>query len=346
MPLSFQRFRQILDSCAGLNIAVIGDLMLDVYLTGSASRMSQEAPVPVLHVTKEQDSRLGGAANVLRNITALGAKAVAFGVIGGDASGKTLCRRLEEKAISHDFVFIDKTRRTTEKMRVMANSQQIVRIDFEDVSPVSPEFVEKMENALAKLIREKKIDALIFEDYNKGLLDSAMVQRIALLAKEHGVYTSLDPHPGHPMEVKHLSIMTPNRTEAFGLAGMYCYDAVSPVADDENLKRVAEKVLSSWECESLLITLGAQGMALFSRKHQTPHVIPTKAKEVFDVSGAGDTVIATYTLCRAAGATDVEAAEIANHAAGIVVGKIGTAVTTPEEMTAVFEQDLRNRKKA
>lgn len=337
MAISHKRFRQILDNCTGLNIAVIGDLMLDVYLTGSANRMSQEAPVPVLNV-KNKSARLGGAANVMRNITALGAKATAFGVIGHDESGRTLMRLLEEDRIDSSCLLTDKQRRTTEKMRVMAASQQIVRIDFEDVSPVPQALVSRMEKTLSKLIREKKINALIFEDYNKGLLDRDMVQRITLLAREYGIYTSLDPHPGHPMEVTGLSIMTPNRSEAFGLAGMYCHDAVSPVEKDENLKRVAEKVLSSWQCDSLLITLGAQGMALFKQK-RTVLAIPTKAKEVFDVSGAGDTVIATYTLCRAAGATDPEAAEIANHAAGIVVGKIGTAVTSTEELLKVFKQD-------
>ncbi len=340
MAISFKRFREILNHCQGRNIAVIGDLMLDVYLTGSANRMSQEAPVPVLNV-KNRSARLGGAANVMRNITALGGTSTAFGVIGRDEPGKSLKRLLEEDRIDSSYILTDAQRRTTEKMRVMAASQQIVRIDFEDVSPVSQTITARMEKKLSELIRKRKIDALIFEDYNKGLLDREMVQRITRLAGEYGIYTSLDPHPGHPMEVSGLSIMTPNRSEAFGLAGMYCHDAVSPVEQDENLKKVAKKVLSDWKCDALLITLGAQGMALF-KKGETVLVIPTKAKEVFDVSGAGDTVIATYTLCRAAGATDPEAAEIANHAAGIVVGKIGTAVTSAEELLRVFKQDNAN----
>ena len=337
MAISFKRFREILNNCRGQNIAVIGDLMLDVYLTGSANRMSQEAPVPVLNV-RNRNARLGGAANVMRNITALGAKATAFGVVGRDEPGKTLKRLLEEDRIDASGILCDSHRRTTEKMRVMAASQQIVRIDFEDVSPVPQSITDKMEKKLSALIRKREINALIFEDYNKGLLDREMVQRIIHLAREYEIYTSLDPHPGHPMEVSGLSIMTPNRSEAFGLAGMYCRDAVSPVEQDENLKRVADKVLADWKCDSLLITLGAQGMALF-KEGETVLAIPTKAKEVFDVSGAGDTVIAAYTLCRAAGATDFEAAEIANHAAGIVVGKIGTAVTSAEELLRVFKQD-------
>lgn len=320
--------------------------MLDVYLTGSATRMSQEAPVPVLQV-KNKSSRLGGASNVMRNLAALGAKTIAVGTVGADPSASVLRNLLDQEKIDRRYVFTDRSRRTTEKMRVMANAQQIVRIDFEDVVPETPALIAKMEKALSSLIRGKEIDALIFEDYNKGLLDGGMVQRITLLAKQHGIYTSLDPHPGHPMEVQHLCIMTPNRNEAFGLAGMYCRDAVSPVENDDALKEVAAKILSSWKCESLLITLGAQGMALFNAKQKNSILaIPTKAKEVFDVSGAGDTVISVYTLCRAAGASDAEAAEIANHAAGIVVGKIGTAVTSPEEMISVFKSELHERTRA
>ena len=343
MSLSLSRFKKILQDCSKIRVAVVGDLMLDVYLTGSATRMSQEAPVPVLQV-KNRSSRLGGAANVMRNLAALGAKTIAVGTVGADDPASVLRDLLDREKIDRKYVFTDKSRRTTEKMRVMANSQQIVRIDFEDVVPAASSLVAKMEKALTLLIREKKIDALIFEDYNKGLLDAGMVQRITLLAEKQGIYTSLDPHPGHPMEVKHLSIMTPNRNEAFGLAGMYCRDAVSPVENDDALKEVAAKILSSWKCRDLLITLGAQGMALFNGKQKNSVLaIPTKAKEVFDVSGAGDTVISVYTLCRAAGASDAEAAEIANHAAGIVVGKIGTAVTSPQEMISVFKRELHER---
>ncbi len=337
MPITYQRIKEILDSAKKLNIAVLGDLMVDVYLIGSATRMSQEAPVPVLQV-KRTDRRPGGAANVMRNITSFGARATAFGVIGDDAAGVELKNLLAEDKIDESYILIDKTRKTTEKMRVMTANQQIVRVDFEDVFPVSKTVTAVIEKRLAKLIRARKIDAVIFEDYNKGLLDRETVQRLADLAREHGIITSLDPHPGHAMEIQRLSVMTPNRTEAFGLAGLYCYDAVSPVEKDGNLKTVASRILKSWNVDSLLITLGAQGMALFRRKKPL-HAIPTKAKEVFDVSGAGDTVIAIYTLCRAAGAGEQEAAEIANHAAGIVVGKIGTAVTSPEELLAVFRQD-------
>ncbi len=338
MPVTSERIVEILEKAKKMNIAVLGDLMVDVYLIGSANRMSQEAPVPVLHV-KKTERRPGGAANVMRNITSFGAKATAFGVIGDDAAGIELRKLLAEDKIDESYILTDKTRRTTEKMRVMTANQQIVRVDFEDVFPVSKTVMATIEKHLAKLIKSHKVDAVIFEDYNKGLLDRETVQRLADLAKEHGIITSLDPHPGHAMEIQNLSVMTPNRNEAFGLAGLYCYDPVSPVEEDANLKTVANRILKSWNVDSLLITLGAQGMALF-RKKKPLHAIPTKAKEVFDVSGAGDTVISIYTLCRAAGADEREAAEIANHAAGIVVGKVGTAVTSPEELLSVFRQDM------
>ncbi len=337
MQITCQRLKEILDRAKKLRIAVLGDLMVDVYLIGSADRMSQEAPVPVLRVRKTEQ-RPGGAANVMRNITSFGAKAVAFGVIGEDAAGEELRKLLAGSGIDATRLTVDKNRKTTEKMRVMTANQQIVRVDFEDVFPVSKTVAAKIERQLSALIRGKKIDALIFEDYNKGLLDRDTIQRLADLARAHGIITALDPHPGHPMEIQNLSVMTPNRSEAFGLAGRYCYDAVTPVEQDENLKTVATRILKTWNVESLLITLGPQGMALF-RKRKPLHAIPTKAKEVFDVSGAGDTVIALYTLCRAAGADEHEAAEIANHAAGIVVGKIGTAVTSPEELLRVFQRD-------
>lgn len=178
---------------------------------------------------------------------------------------------------------------------------------------------------------------MILEDYAKGLLEHDMLQKIADTAAECGVYTSIDPHPGHDMRVQGLSLMTPNRLEAFELANVFCSEPVGSVERDAVLKQVARNVIASWQPESLLITLGAQGMALFRKDApDTMFAIPTVAREVFDVCGAGDTVIATYTLCRAAGATAEEAAVISNQAAGIVVGKAGTAVTDPAELTAAF----------
>ncbi len=337
MALSFEKLESILESCKGRKIAVAGDLILDVYLWGSASRISQEAPVPVVRVKKRTHS-LGGAANVMRNVVTLGGSVYAAGVTGSDDNGKTVRELLGFYGIDASSVYDDEGRKTTEKQRVIAGSQQLVRIDHEDVFPISDELRKRFVADLKRLIKDKLVDAIIFEDYAKGMLNAEMLQEVTDEACRAGVITALDPHPGHPLEVKNLTLMTPNRSEAFGLAGIYCYDPVSPVSEDKNLREVADILMQKWTPDCLLITLGAQGMALF-RKDKEPVVIPTKAREVFDVSGAGDTVISAFTLALAGGADPIEAAEISNHAAGVVVGKIGTVSVTVEELKDSFRME-------
>lgn len=343
MKISAARLAEIFRAMNRVRIGVVGDLMLDVYISGSASRLSQEAPVPVLRV-RSQETRLGGAANVMHNLMSLApsAKVYAFGVTGKDPYAETLCALLREKGIAIDGIISDPSRRTTVKQRVIASGQQVVRMDMEDTNPIGASVLKRLERRLLTGIRTGRFDALIFEDYAKGLLHADMLQRLTDEARRHGVYTSLDPHPGHPMCVRGLSLMTPNRMEAFGLAGHYCTDPVSCVEQDAPLRNVAGILLKNWSPDSLLITLGHQGMALF-RKHKKLLVIPTVAREVFDVSGAGDTVISALTLCRAAGASEQEAAVISNQAAGIVVGKRGTATTTPAEIQSVMEENLSCR---
>jgi len=337
MSLTLGRLETILEACRGKRIAVVGDLMLDVYMIGSASRLSPEAPVPVVNV-KRSFCKPGGAANVMLNIVALGGSVVAFGVRGDDTPGKTLSGLLDKDAIDSSNVLIDSSRRTTEKQRLLAGNQQLVRMDFEDVTPVSKEMLEKLSASLSKLIHSKSVDAVIFEDYAKGLLSQDFVQPIVDEARKAGVATTLDPHSGCPMLIKGLSLLKPNRSESFGLVNAFCKDPVSPVCEDAALLDVSAAILKTWKPEHLMITLGAQGIALF--ENAKPLVsIPTKAKEVFDVSGAGDTVIAVYTLSLAAGASPVEAAETANYAAGIVVRKIGTATASPEEIVASLKSD-------
>jgi D-glycero-beta-D-manno-heptose-7-phosphate kinase len=337
MSLSLQKLQSFLANCRGRRIAVLGDLMLDVYFIGSANRLSPEAPVPVVNV-KKSFCKLGGAANVMRNVVALGGSVTAFGVIGDDAPGNTLRSLLDQDGVDSSNVFVDKSRRTTEKQRLLAGNQQLVRMDFEDTKPVSGEMLAKISESLTKLIRTKAVDAVIFEDYAKGLLGQEMVQSLVDEAKKSGVFTTLDPHSGCPMLIKGLTLLKPNRSESFGLVNAFCKDPVSPVKEDEALLDVSAKIMKSWEPDQLMITLGPQGIALFERNRPIVS-IPTKAKEVFDVSGAGDTVIAVYTLSLAAGASPVEAAEIANHAAGIVVRKIGTATASPEEIVESFKED-------
>lgn len=323
------RFEELAGQISGKRIAVIGDVMLDTYLSGSASRISQEAPVPVV-LEKNRSSCLGGAANVMRNITSLGGQVYAFGVVGKDLAGEKLLELLKKDHVESGFIETDH-RRTTEKMRVLANNQQVVRIDSEDATEISAEVSEKICRNIKKLIDGGHLDAIIFEDYNKGVLSQSMMDEIVLAASEKGIFTSLDPHPGHNIVVQNLSLITPNRLEAFGLAGIPYQEPDDPDRRMRLLHQVAEKVADSWKVKNLLITLSAEGMGLF-RKGQQPVLMPTVAREVFDVSGAGDTVIATYTLFKSCGATDEEAMHLSNIAAGIVVGRVGTVTTNLNEM--------------
>ena len=338
--ISPERFSALVNASKRLRIAVLGDLMLDTYISGSASRLSQEAPVPVLRV-RDKSIRLGGAANVMRNLKSLSSEAsiFAFGVVGVDEPGEKLRALLAGARINTNGIVAVPGRVTIEKQRVIAGNQQIVRMDFEETAPIDHEIRDRIIETLTANIRTHELDAVVIEDYAKGLIGQEMLDAIVKTAAHEGVYTSLDPHPGNPVHTQGISLMTPNRAEAFALAGVYCSDPADDPARDAALKEVAAKIRREWAPESLLVTLGHQGMALYSDKEPRGFVIPTIAREVFDVSGAGDTVISAFTLYHAAGATDREAAMISNQAAGIVVGKAGTATTNPAEIAASFKRE-------
>ena len=333
--MDLKRFKEISSKFKDKNIAVVGDLMLDVYVWGKASRISQEAPVPVVR-SREITRNLGGAANVMRNIVSLGGKVLACGVVGEDENARILLSLLQENNIDSSLIYSDKSRCTIEKQRVIAGNQQIVRIDFEDIHPLEVEIRQQLVDDLTRKIRKSELDAIIFEDYAKGLLCENLLQQITDEAGKAGVVVALDPHPGHNLKIKGLNLMTPNRMEAFGLAGIYCHDPVTDVKKDNYLIQVADQLRELWGPDHLLITLGGLGMALFTPDGEFVH-IPTQAKEIFDVSGAGDTVIAAYTIALLGGADGVEAAKIANHAAGIVVGKMGTASVAIDELLENFK---------
>ena len=319
-------------------VAVLGDLMLDVYLWGSVTRISPEAPVPVVNVGKRTFC-LGGAANVMRNIATLGGQALAFGAIGDDVSGKEIIAGLHEFAIDSDGLVIAPQRRTTEKCRVVAGAQQLLRADFEDVGALSDDLREIMVQKIEKLIRAREINAVIFDDYAKGVLDAWMLERIIAVAGECGVITLLDPKPkaGGVTPVKGLTLLKPNRSEAFALSGVHDDNFTGDPAENTALRMAAEKIFEIWEPEYLLISLASQGMAIF-KGGELLKIIPTRAREVFDVSGAGDTVAASCTLAMATGCDAVSAAEIANFAAGVVVGKIGTAPILKAELLDAVRQ--------
>ncbi len=323
---------------AGQRVAVVGDLMLDRYIWGRASRISQEAPVPVVRVDHETFSP-GGAANVVRNLCTLGADVSAYGTIGSDAHGARLSEWFEQSGVDVRGVVRSEERETTVKTRVLAGTQQVVRVDREDTVPLDASLQERLFDVLAGQMRDGMIDGVILEDYAKGVLTDALVGRIAAEGRDRGVPVVLDPHPSNAFASKGLTLLTPNRAEAFALAGRYYQGGVLPVAKDRPLLEVGQQLLDDWEMKLLLITLGAHGMVLFEDGSVEPHHIPTRAREVFDVSGAGDTVIATFLLALVAGSTPIEAARLANHAAGLVVAEVGTAAIGVEDLVSDLQGD-------
>lgn len=319
-----------------VNLAVVGDLMLDRYIWGKATRISQEAPVPVVLVQKET-AVAGGAANVVRNIMSLNAQATAFGILGDDENGRRLQELFSTGNCDTSGIITLNHRPTTVKTRVLAANQQVVRIDQEVTETIEEAIIEDLLNHLQNKITNGSIQALILEDYAKGLLTPQTAQKIVALCQRHHIPVALDPHPRNHLNTKGLYLMTPNRSEAFGLAGMpYSSSNGLPAEKDLPLLEAAKRIRDVWEVENLLITLGKDGMALF-RENEQPIHIPTKAREVFDVSGAGDTVMATFMVAMNAGANLYEAMQIANEAAGIVVGKVGTCPVPLNELQEKLE---------
>ena len=329
--LSLPRVRNILSTAAQTRVLVVGDVMLDQFIWGSVARISPEAPVPVVEFERESFMP-GGAANAARNLTALRVNTELFGTVGHDHAAKQLKELLKEQNIGCDGLLPHATRATSLKTRIVAHKQQVVRIDRETRDGLDGALMQRLlETFKAQL---KETDAVIICDYGKGVITQQLLNEIKALCRARGIWISLDPKPYH-LNLAGLSLITPNRKEAFELANIP--DTTrnnNPLADD-NLMAVADRLHRELSPAVLLITLGELGMLLCQRG-QKPFHIPTVAREVYDVSGAGDTVIATFTLAIAAGASPLEAAIISNHAAGIVVGKIGTATVTPDELLQSF----------
>jgi rfaE bifunctional protein kinase chain/domain len=330
--LSASRARQILSAATKTRVLVVGDVMLDQFIWGGVSRISPEAPVPVVEFSRESFMP-GGAANVARNLVTLATPAELFGAIGNDDAGRKLQKILGEQNIGCAGLVKSSARHTSVKTRIVAHQQQVVRIDRETREGLNGKLTG---NLLAALKSElPKADAVIVGDYGKGVVTQPLLNEIKSLCHERGVWLSLDPKPVHQLNLSNLSLITPNRKEAFELAALSDDTKNANPFADKNLMLVAERLLNELRPALMLITLGELGMLLCQRG-QKPFHIPTVAQEVFDVSGAGDTVIASFTLAIAAGASPVEAAILSNHAAGIVVGKVGTATTTPEELVKSF----------
>jgi D-beta-D-heptose 7-phosphate kinase/D-beta-D-heptose 1-phosphate adenosyltransferase len=322
--------REILAHFKHRAVLVLGDLMVDEYIWGRVSRISPEAPVPVVEVTHES-LRAGGAANVAANLRSLGAQVHVVGVVGSDSPGERLVHELEGLGVKSDGVVVDRERPTTVKTRVVAGSQHVVRFDREDPGDLHSGTTRR----LVERVRERLPDvhALLISDYAKGVVSQGLVRQVLPLARRLGKVVTVDPKIRHFTLFKRATAVAPNHHEAAAAAG-----AVIRSLDD--LLRVGARLLKRLEADALLVTRGEQGMSLFERGGAVHH-IPAVAQEVYDVTGAGDTVMSALTLALAAGATMREAAVLANHAAGVVVGKVGTAVVTRAELQAAMRGGRR-----
>jgi rfaE bifunctional protein kinase chain/domain len=323
-------YNKILNSFKRKKVLVIGDLILDRYIWGKVNRISPEAPVPVVEVTRE-NFLLGGASNVANNIVSLGGYATIVGVAGHDRGGEILRKMLEEKGIDCEGIFWS-SRPTTVKTRVIAHSQQVVRFDREDKAKVDGKVLKGLLDYISTVTPEH--DAVIISDYKKGVVSSELVRVVVGQSRPKKIFVSVDPKVGHFHCYKNVSLITPNVAEASIASGI-------EIKDDKSLFAAGRALLRKMSCDAVLITRGEQGMSLF-RKDKVVH-IPTVAKNVYDVTGAGDTVISAFTLAYTAGASLEESAVIANHAAGIVVGEVGTAVVTIEQLRKSLDEDYRSK---
>ena len=333
--MDLSRLEQILDRAPSMRLMVIGDLMLDEFVWGKVGRISPEAPVPVVEVTGESFYP-GGAANVARNLREFVDHVAVIGMLGKDRSGQQLRELLTAQNINTSNAVEDETFSTIVKTRIIALHQQVVRVDREKIVSPSADQIAKVVAAIRNAIQ--KTDAIIFEDYGKGFVTTELVSEIARQARAAGKIVAADPNPRHSVDWRGVTVVKPNRAEAFLGSGVPWREPDEAPGKDADLKRAGEALLKNWETKYVLVTLGEHGMMLF-QQNEAPHYIPTKARQVFDVSGAGDTAIALFTLGLVCGATPIEAAEIANHASAVVVSKLGTATVTRDELIASFRED-------
>jgi rfaE bifunctional protein kinase chain/domain len=305
-------------------------VMLDEYLWGNVSRISPEAPVPVVEILREC-IKLGGAANVALNIKALGDEPILVGVIGNEKNGERMREALGAAQIPDEGIFVDEDRPTTIKTRVIAHNQQVVRADREDTQEISSELAERMIDFVRTKIGE--ISALIISDYGKGVITLKLLSELIDLCKKNQIFIGVDPKETHFLNYKKVSLITPNHHEAAFAYG-------KKIKDENILEEVGWGLLDRLEVEAILITRGEKGMSLFERDRSLTH-FPTKAKKVYDVTGAGDTVISTFSSAFAAKASYKESALISNYAAGIVVGEIGTAQVTKDQLVTELKDFVR-----
>ena len=327
--LTKTRAAEILRDLRGRYVVVLGDVMLDEFVWGDVTRISPEAPVPVVDVRRES-IRLGGAANVLANLVGLGARGSVVGVVGQDAAGERLQTGLRELGTQDGCLIVDDSRPSTTKTRIIAHSQLVVRADRESRSAVNGKVEEKIVSCLKDALAQA--DAFVVSDYDKGVVTPAILREILPLAYER-MPVLIDPKLRNFNSYRPATLVTPNHLEALRMSDTEDHS-------DDGSHHAAKVIREKLGCDAVLITRGDRGMMLLEGDGR-PVYVETAAREVYDVTGAGDTVIATLSAALASGATMLEAASLANHAAGIVVGKVGTAIATAEELIDSFAADER-----
>ena len=322
-----KRLKEILRAFKGKEMIVVGDIMLDHFIKGNVSRISPEAPVPVVAVNKEFFVA-GGAGNVAVNLAVLGAKPILVSVVGRDAGGELLKDFLRKQNVDISGVAEDYDRPTTQKVRVMAEQQQIVRFDRESKNPVAHDAAATCMQRFNQAVKTAK--GVILSDYGKGMLSDKNIKALIDACRKRKIPVCVDPKIDNFKKYKNITCMTPNTKEAWEGSGL------APKSGEEAMENLGQKILKMLKADSILITRSADGMSLFEKGKKKPVTVKATAREVFDVTGAGDTVISVFTLALACGAKLHEAAVLSNYAAGIVVGKSGTATVTPQEIEEVL----------
>lgn len=324
MPKRSCRLRQMIAAFRGRFIGVLGDFMLDELLLGEAKRISPEAPVPIVQVDGHPSPQRypGGTGNVAVNIRALGGHPIPFGAIGTDESGENLLKELRTRGIPCGTLVKERGRVTPHKLRIVAHQHQLLRLDFEKPAPISPRTIAYLARSFARWA--PRLNALIISDYRKGSVEPHLCSEIIALARQRRLPVFVDPKPEHPEICRHATVVTPNLREAELMAGV-------SLRDRGSLEAAGRRLIAELDCSNLLITRGAEGMTLFE-KDGTVHEIASVARPVYDVTGAGDTVLAVVALALCAGAKMKEAAELANRAAGLIVLKFGTSHITSQEL--------------
>ncbi len=325
-----EELKEYIDRFSDSSIVVVGDIIMDEYIWGDVSRISPEAPVPVVDI-RDETKMLGGAANVLNNIASLGGKSILCGVVGDDATGQEIVDRVKNLGLRTDGIVRESGRPTSIKTRVVAHNQQVVRFDRECRKKLASESVKRIIDFIRQM--EEGYNAIIVADYGKGVISAELMEGLRGLVLKSKAVLAVDPKIGNFEYYQNVHVITPNHYEA----GAFCR---FEIVDEETLNRAGRQILSELHCHSVLITRGKDGMSLFENSGEISH-IPTVAQKVFDVTGAGDTVISTFCMGLASGMDPKTAAVISNFAAGIVVGEVGTSTVKADELKRVVNNRLK-----